>query len=322
MTHVIVDAGRIGPVGLGSNDAETLGFDEPLRDACSHAVELGCSVTGLTDQHDTRVADPMQERLEICFFELDEGLRMLGDEARQRHADGRARLHDTGRLGLPIAVFALPPFFADQRHESHIGDILALVLVVVHTRDADELLGSRISPNGHHHTGADLELAHERLWDIWRACRDEDRIEGSLVAPTLGAVRMAHMDVFAAGFGEVGRCSLGKLSDALDREDFAGNFRENGGGIAGTGTDLEQLFAAAEGQRLDHERNNIGLRDRLVGTYGKRGIVISFVPQALGDEQLPPHRFHGGKDEWIAHAPRLDLPGHEAIAALLHGGHR
>jgi hypothetical protein len=46
---------------------------------------------------------------------------------------------------------------------------------------------------------------------------------------------MADMDVSATGFGEVGRCSLGKLSDALDREDFAGNLRENGGGIAGTG---------------------------------------------------------------------------------------
>jgi hypothetical protein len=34
---------------------------------------------------------------------------------------------------------------------------------------------------------------------------------------------MAHMDVLAAGFGEICRCSLGKLSDAFDREDFAGN---------------------------------------------------------------------------------------------------
>ena len=73
----MVDAGRVGPVGLGGNDVEALRFDQPLRDPCPHAIEFGRSVTGLADQHDTRVADPMQERLEIGIFELVEGFRML-----------------------------------------------------------------------------------------------------------------------------------------------------------------------------------------------------------------------------------------------------
>ncbi len=70
MAHVIVDAGRIRPVGFGRDDVEALGFDQSLRDPRPHAVELGGPVTGLADQHDTCVADPIQQRLEIGIFKV------------------------------------------------------------------------------------------------------------------------------------------------------------------------------------------------------------------------------------------------------------
>ena len=62
-SHVPVDAVGVGPVGLDGHGGEALLLDEAPRDERPFAIKLVRPVRRLTEQHDTRVADPMDERV-------------------------------------------------------------------------------------------------------------------------------------------------------------------------------------------------------------------------------------------------------------------
>ena len=131
MTDKVVDAVRVRPIALDRDDVEALILDQRLRDPRANAVELGRAVRRFANQNDARFADPADEAREIGVAAVLEGLAMLRDEPRDRDADGRARLHDTRRLGLPLVILAFPTLLADQRHEAHVGEILTVVFVLV-----------------------------------------------------------------------------------------------------------------------------------------------------------------------------------------------
>jgi hypothetical protein len=107
---------------------------------------------------------------------------------------------------------------------------------------------------------------------------------------------------------------LGELADALDRVDLAGDFGEHGRRVAGAGTDLQHPFAALERQRLDHEGDDVGLRDRLPLGDRQRRVVIGEFAQPLGQKGFARHRAHGIEHQVRAHAARRNGVLHHLLA--------
>ena len=105
------------------------------------------------------------------------------------------------------------------------------------------------------------------------------RVIGHVLRPALGAVAMQHMHVAVAEIGEPRGRLFRELADALDGIDLAGNAREHGRRIARAGADLEHTLAALEPQRLDHEGDDVGLRDGLLGLDRQRRILVGEFPQ-------------------------------------------
>ena len=103
---------------------------------------------------------------------------------------------------------------------------------------------------------------------------------------------------------------------ALDGVDIGGNFGEDRRRIAGTSTDFEHLFAAAQRQRLGHERDDIGLRNRLSFFDWQRRIVIGKFMQSLRQELLTRHGAHGIEHELGAHTSCENCPVDHLVTKL------
>ena len=65
MPHVVIDARGVRPIALDGDEIKPLAFDQLARDPLPHAIELGRSVRRLAEQHDARIADSLQHRLEV-----------------------------------------------------------------------------------------------------------------------------------------------------------------------------------------------------------------------------------------------------------------
>ena len=207
---------------------------------------------------------------------------MLCDEAWYGYADGGPRLHDAGRVRLPFVVPALPPFLADQRNEAHVREIFSFKLVFAGAQNTNQFLRSLIDAHGDHHATANLQLVHQRLGNIRSPRRDEDRVERRLLDPPLCTVGMANMDILASSLGQILSGLLGKLTHPLDGEDLPGDLAKNSRRVARTCADLQDFLAAPQPQRLHHKGHDIGLRDRLARSNGKRRVAICFLFEGLG----------------------------------------
>ena len=67
---------------------------------------------------------------------------------------------------------------------------------------------------------------------------------------------------------------FGELRDPLDREDGAGESREERGLVAGAGADLEHALLAREPESLEHPRDRQGRREGLPEPERKRDLVV------------------------------------------------
>jgi hypothetical protein len=82
----------------------------------------------------------------------------------------------------------------------------------------------------------------------------------------------------------------------LNGEDLRDKFREQSGNIAGTGADFEDLFSRPEAEGLEHEGNDVGLRDRLALPDGKRMVFIGLRAARFRDKFVAGGAKHGVED--------------------------
>ncbi len=75
--------GRIGPIGLRSDDREAMPGDETAGDRGAGAVELGSAVRGLSKQHDPGVAKPVKHRPKSIALEIRQRLCVATDQTSQ-----------------------------------------------------------------------------------------------------------------------------------------------------------------------------------------------------------------------------------------------
>jgi len=99
-------------------------------------------VRRLTDEHDARLADALQERIEIRAVDGVERFATVGDRIEQRVVALR-RLETAAWRGS--ASPGSPALFPDQGNEAHIRQVLGFELIGGEARDADEFLLLRIA---------------------------------------------------------------------------------------------------------------------------------------------------------------------------------
>lgn len=99
--------------------------------------------------------------------------------------------------------------------------------------------------------------------------------------------------------------------DAFEGVDLAGALGEesgeDGGLVAGTGTDFEDVVLGLEAEALGHERDHVGLGDGLGVADGVRAVGVDVVAGAGGEEALAGDGAHRGEEVGVADAAFDDL---------------
>ncbi len=265
MAHVVVDAGSIRPVSLCCHDIKALVFDQPLGDACPHAVEFRRPVAGFAKQNHTCVPNPLQERFQVGVLQVDKSLCMFRNESWHRDTDGWPGLHHSRRSCLPIGIFALPALLADQGNEPDVGKIFLFEFILIDTRDTNQLLCPRVATDRYHHASANSQLMQQTLGNVRSTGRHQDGIERRLILPAFRAIRVTNVHIVIASIRQVAGRSFGELPDAFNGENLTRDFGQDCRGVTRAATDLQDLFAAAQGKGFDHEGHDVGLGDRLTG---------------------------------------------------------
>ena len=118
---------------------------------------------------------------------------------------------------------------------------------------------------------------------------------------------MTHVDVVIAGLVQVPGRLLRKLPNAFDGEDLTCNLREDSRRVTTAGTYLQYFFAAAQAQGLDHEGDDVGLRNCLAGADRKGAIFISLALEILRHEELlaAPFAWRQARADRVRHALRF-----------------
>ncbi len=83
-----------------------------------------------------------------------------------------------------------------------------------------------------------------------------------------------------------------QLRDALDGVDLSGDPREHRRLVAGARSDFKHAARFVALQQLGHTRDDVGLRDGLVGVDGERVVAVGAALKRLGDEEVARHVGH------------------------------
>ena len=170
----------------------------------------------------------------------------------------------------------------------------------------DELLVVA-EPDGEDDPSTELELLDERGGNLARRRGQKDRVERRLFGPAPIAVAGANRDVGVAELAKPRLRPLGERQDDLDRVDPGGEAGEDRRVVARAGADLEHPVAGREAELLAHDRDDVGLRDRLALADRQRVVGVGFGAKGSGHEQMPRHLGHRGEDAFVADAAGGDL---------------
>jgi hypothetical protein len=114
------------------------------------------------------------------------------------------------------------------------------------------------------------------------------------------------LDVGVAELVEALARQFDQMFVPLDGVDLAHEVRENRRRISGAGSDLKSAIGGAGLQALDHQCDDIGLRDGLSAFDRKRRIQVCELGQIWRDKELPRNLPHGTEQSRIANSPRRD----------------
>ena len=101
---------------------------------------------------------------------------------------------------------------------------------------------------------------------------------------------------------------MGQAGVAFDPVDLRRNAARNGGGVSGSGSHIEDVVGRFDLECLEHERDDIRLRDRLLLIDRQRGILVSEFHQLVRDERFARHLGHRAQDLRVADIPGRQLP--------------
>ena len=116
--------------------------------------------------------------------------------------------------------------------------------------------------------------------------------------------------------GEAFAGFLAKAIDAFDRVDAGGDPARHRRRVAGAGADLEHPVAGPDPGCLEHQRDDVGLRDGLAGADRQRRILVGVAAQVGRNEHLARHLAQRGEDGRVMDTPAGDLLVDHAVAKV------
>ena len=134
---------------------------------------------------------------------------------------------------------------------------------------SDELqLLSVEGADGNNHSSGIAELGEQCGGQVGSSGGDEDGVEWGAGGYTKCSVSGKDSSVVVAEFGENLARALGQGRMAFNGKNLTGKLGEQSGYIAGACSHLENLFGSSELKRLEHEGNDVRLRDGLAVSDG------------------------------------------------------
>ena len=100
----------------------------------------------------------------------------------------------------------------------------------------------------------------------------------------------------------------------LDAVDSAGQSAQNRRRIARSGAYIENAVAGLDRRGLDHQRDNVWLRDGLAGANGQRTVLVGKFFHARANKRLARHFSHRLEHALISHASPCQLGGDHVLA--------
>lgn len=118
-------------------------------------------------------------------------------------------------------------------------------------------------PNRDYQRATRSKLFDQRWRNMIGRRRDDNDIKGSFRLPSMISVAVAHVDILIAERAKPVFRSLGKGLDDFHTVDTLHKLRQHRGLIARPGSDVERLVMRLWIDQLRHQRDDIGLRNRL-----------------------------------------------------------
>ncbi len=290
----------------------------------ARAVELGGAVACFTQQYHARFRVPIEGGTESRIVDLRQRLGGAGDHLR--HGRRRAHRRTPGRaLCIAARIHVLvrrPAVLPDQRHETHVAEFARFEAVLAAARDLHQALAGGRLADRHHQAATDLQLAPQHIGHRGRAGGGEDRIVRRVLRPSAAAVASAKLDVRATQRGETPARLFRQRLVALDRIDLPGDARHDRRRVAGPGADFEHPVAGLQRRRVDHQRHDEGLGNRLPVFDRQRRILVGEFAELRRHELLARHRAHRFEHQRVADSAARDLALHHLRAlgfGVLHG---
>lgn len=104
----------------------------------------------------------------------------------------------------------------------------------------------------------------------------------------------------------------------LDAKDLLGEQAGERRCITGARAHLQHTIGMLDLGKLEHARNDVGLRDRLVGPNRKRTIFEREVAQSVGNESGPRHAAKGMKHAFVRDAASAKLLLNPSLDVSMH----
>ena len=195
---------------------------------------------------------------------------------------------------------------------------------VAAVEDSDELKLLRVvGAYRHDHASAFAQLGNERSGEIGSGGRNEDCVEGSEGGDAKGAVSR---NGFYVGVGVAEPCenltgARGEGVVALNGVHLHRELSQQGGCVAGASANFENFFVGLKLEGLEHERNDVGLRDGLSIADGERMIFVGLGAVLGGNEFVARNAEHGVENTWVRDSAGSKLVVNHQAAGCGEVGH-
>jgi hypothetical protein len=167
-----------------------------------------------------------------------------------------------------------------------------------------------------------LEPLRERIRNLLHRRGHNDAVEIAGIGGDVKTIPQLHLDISTVELRKPSPGTVGERPVTLDGHDMTGKSRQNGGLVAGAGTDLEHAVVLLELQLFRHIGHHEGLADGLPTGDSQRAVAVGIVAIGRLDEHLARNLLHGAKHPLIADAapPQAELK-HHLLRWILRCGH-
>ena len=210
----------------------------------------------------------------------------------------------------------LPTFGADEWDESH-GAQRLLGVVIANAPYANQFLTTSLGTDGNYETTTLDQLVTQCARNSWSGCGHDDGVEGSSFGNSERAVAFDDVDAVESLRLECGPGALDEFGYTFDRPHIPGETTQYRRSVSRPRTDFQNPIIRTDRSRLGHERNDVGLADRLTRSDRQRAVVVRGTGVSEPHEAFSGDSRHGVEYSLIINPAAGNLVAHHLLAFTL-----